>query len=743
MTLRRLAPALIAFATVSAIYLSGAMGQLAHELMDIRFDTAQRTASGDLVLVAIDPQSLHRLDTWPWPRTQHARLVDRLNEAGARTIALDIDFSSRSTPDGDVALGAAVARAEGRVILPIFRQRVSEETTIATGPIPQIAAKARLASVTVRPEPDGLVRRGQTADLYEGRDVPTMPALLAGRTAEAEPFYIDYGIAPDTIPALSYADVVEGRFDPAAVRGKMVIVGATAVELGDKLAVPLYRSLPGMVVQALEYESLAQGRAIHGSGPITTLGVAFFLAVLVGITFTRLSWRWGAVTVAVVCPTLFGASYAIQATLPYSFDISPSVLVAVLGFAFNVIGEVESQARELLRRGLELLTKGAMLRGIVEDSFDGIAITDERGIVEMFNRAAADMLGIEVESAIGRPIETLLRLPFPLDLRDSWSEEAVHALTLLTPCEIPVAHPAGMLTVELVTSSSLIRAKRSRRKGQSMDRRILIFTFRDVTDRKKTEEAQRHAMEEAMAASRAKSEFLANMSHELRTPLNAIIGFSEMIKDQMLGPLGELRYAEYATDIHDSGVHLRAVVNDILDVSKIEAGDFEPADEIVDIEQVIAASLRFVAHRATEADIRIAAPSARDIPALRGDERLIKQILVNLLSNAVKFTLQGGTVSLDVVREADGGLAILVVDTGIGIAPEHLPNLGKPFFQADSRLARAHDGTGLGLYLVAKFVALHDGTLDIQSTPGQGTSVTIRFPTSRTIERGVLTAAVA
>jgi PAS domain S-box-containing protein len=744
MILRRLAPALLAFAAAAAIYLSGALDQLVHELMDLRFDQTERAASGDLVVVAIDPASLRKLDTWPWPRSHHAQVIDRLREAGARTIALDIDFSSHSTAGGDAELAAAIARADGRVILPTFRQRAADGIVV-TAPLAMLAEHAQVASVTVRPEEDGLVRRSESAVAIRDGLRSTMPAVLARAEPDPEPFYIDYGIQPDTIPTLSYADVMEGRFDPAAVRGKQVIVGATAVELGDKLTVPIHRSLPGVVVQALSFESMVQGRTIHRSGPLSALAVALLLACGIGPLFARLSWRWGAAVVFGTGAALYAAALAVQSALPYSFDTSPAALAVLLCFGFSVVGEVESQARELLRRGLEVLTKGAMLRGIVEDSFDGIAVTDEQGTVEMFNRAAADMLDVEMEAAMGRSIGTLLPLPLPLDLGDSWSSESIHALTKDRPCEVEVEVRGrdSALTLELVISSSLVRATRARRGSREARRRILIFTFRDVTDRKRTEEAQRRAMEEAMAANRAKSEFLANMSHELRTPLNAIIGFSEMIKDQLLGPIGEARYAEYATDIHDSGVHLRGVVNDILDVSRIEAGKFEAADEYVDIETVVASSIRFIERRAAEAGVRLAVGSVRDLPGLRGDERLIKQTLLNVLSNAVKFTLKGGTVTFEAARESDGGIAITIADTGIGISADHLARLGQPFFQADSKLAREREGTGLGLYLVTKFVALHDGVLDIASEPGKGTTVTIRFPAGRVLERGEISAAVA
>jgi signal transduction histidine kinase len=184
-------------------------------------------------------------------------------------------------------------------------------------------------------------------------------------------------------------------------------------------------------------------------------------------------------------------------------------------------------------------------------------------------------------------------------------------------------------------------------------------------------------------------------------------------------------------------------VNDILDVSKIEAGKLEPVDDIVDLARLAPTCLRIVSRRAQEGGIRLNAEVPDATPALQGDERLIKQSLVNLLSNAVKFTPSGGSVTLAVARERSGGLALRVIDTGIGIPAEQIPNLAKPFFQVDGSLTRSHEGTGLGLYLVAKFMDLHEGALEIDSTPGQGTAVTLHFPPRRVLDPEALPAAVA
>jgi len=233
------------------------------------------------------------------------------------------------------------------------------------------------------------------------------------------------------------------------------------------------------------------------------------------------------------------------------------------------------------------------------------------------------------------------------------------------------------------------------------------------------------------AANRAKTEFLANMSHELRTPLNAILGFSEIMRGEQFGPLGNPRYREYATDIHESGSHLLSVINDILDLARIEAGHLDLNEETVDPAALIDAGLRLVRERAEAHGIALATRIAPDLPAIRADERKLKQTLINLLSNAVKFTPDDGRVTVSVAASEAEGLTIVVSDTGIGIRAEDLPKVFDPFVQVDGGLARAYEGTGLGLPLSKAMVELHGGCLDLVSEPGAGTTATIRLPAER------------
>ena len=216
------------------------------------------------------------------------------------------------------------------------------------------------------------------------------------------------------------------------------------------------------------------------------------------------------------------------------------------------------------------------------------------------------------------------------------------------------------------------------------------------------------------------------MSHELRTPLNAIIGFSEIMGSEMFGPLGSERYEEYCRDIHASGTYLLDVINDVLDMSKIEAGRIRLDYQQLDLDRILAESMRIVSQRAESKKLTLRSkivPDARFI----GDPRALKQIALNLLTNAVKFTPEGGRVTVR-GRAAQGCVTIAIADTGIGIAPDDLVKLGRPFEQVDSQLTKRHEGSGLGLAIAKSLIELHGGTMRIRSTLGKGTTVLLRLP---------------
>ncbi|HVO16070.1 MAG TPA: MHYT domain-containing protein [Alphaproteobacteria bacterium] len=238
------------------------------------------------------------------------------------------------------------------------------------------------------------------------------------------------------------------------------------------------------------------------------------------------------------------------------------------------------------------------------------------------------------------------------------------------------------------------------------------------------------AFEAAAAGSQAKSQFLATMSHELRTPLNAIIGFAEMQVLQVFGPLGDPRYHDYARDILASGRHLLELINDVLDIAKLDVGHLELQEEETDLAEVIADCINMMTRQAEAAGLYIQSDLPSALPSAHVDRRRINQVLLNLLSNAVKFTPKGGTVRVR-ASQSDDGVVITVADTGIGMAAEDIPKALERFGQIDSRLSRAYEGTGLGLPLAKQLIELHGGQLAIESAPGKGTTVSITIPRRR------------
>jgi len=257
-----------------------------------------------------------------------------------------------------------------------------------------------------------------------------------------------------------------------------------------------------------------------------------------------------------------------------------------------------------------------------------------------------------------------------------------------------------------------------------------------------TSENLRAALLAADGANLAKSQFLAAMSHELRTPLNAVIGFSEMLTMEAFGPLGHARYHEYARDIRSSGAHLLALINDILDLTRLDAGVTELDEEKINVADLIGPVLRMMQAQAAESDVAIDRRIEPRLPRILADKRRVHQVLINLVSNAIKFTPSGGNVRVSVFR-AGAEMAVSITDTGIGIAPEDIPKAFERFRQIDSALSRKYEGSGLGLPLARQLMELHGGRLVLESKLHQGTTVTVYFPAERVLDERIEPAVAA
>jgi PAS domain S-box-containing protein len=263
---------------------------------------------------------------------------------------------------------------------------------------------------------------------------------------------------------------------------------------------------------------------------------------------------------------------------------------------------------------------------------------------------------------------------------------------------------------------------------------VFVAIVADISERKRAEKVINDAREQAELANRAKSEFLANVSHELRTPLNAIIGFSEVMMKGLKGPAGTFDYSEFTEGIHSAGQHLLGLINDILDLSKLEVGKVTLNEETLEPANLVLSCVNMVKGQAADEGLSLDEDLPDKIAPMRGDERMIKQILLNLLSNAVKFTPSGGKITIKAWSEPGAGHSFQVTDTGIGVASDEIPIILNPFTQIDSTLSRKYQGTGLGLTLAKNLTELHGGRLDFQSEPGVGSTVTVEFPKERMVD---------
>jgi signal transduction histidine kinase len=382
---------------------------------------------------------------------------------------------------------------------------------------------------------------------------------------------------------------------------------------------------------------------------------------------------------------------------------------------------IHTEITALKRREQELAEKTALLRATLDNMEQGLLVLDASFRIKMWNDRWLDLHDVPRELiGVSFPIEPVLE--FAARRGDYGpGDPAVLAARRMEQ----LRHPRAAVGQIDSGTGRVVEVRRS-----AMPDGGLLLTFADITEAKQLETYLRRAKDEAEMASRSKTEFLANMSHELRTPLNAVIGFADILIGQIFGPLGDSRYRDYARDIRDSGQHLLTLINDVLDVSKVEFGKVELLEETVDVMGVVESCIRLMRERAETAGIRLQQELPRNLPQIQADSRRLKQILLNLLSNAVKFTPPGGRVTLRANDGADG-LRLVVEDSGIGIAAADLEKALRPFGQIDSRLARKYQGTGLGLPLARSMTELHGGKLVLESTPGHGTTATVWLPASR------------
>jgi len=402
---KRIFPHFFVVLALVALSLTGALGILKNALIDLRFASHTRQASGNIVVVAIDSPSIEAIGVWPWPRRLHASLIDKLTKAGATDIAFDVDFSTPSTPEFDQALAEALKKASGSIILPTFEQVIdprNRATIHLNRPLPSFAKQAWPAVVNISAETDGTVRRYPYGETIDGTFLPSMGAILTGRyeTAKA-PLWIDFSIVPASIPSVSYKDVLAE--DPTVLpllKGKKVLVGGTALELGDRFNIPNGHMVPGVVLQALAAESILQERLLRISAPLVTLAgaIIIFLAMIVSWRRTSALTRV-AILIAIslaceLCATI------LQAKFPVILDTALLQITVLAYLAAIALDEIDL-------RGLLGLIAERRFQRIAMSLGDGLVCADKNGFVTVWNPTAAAIFGFDSEEMLGCPIEKI------------------------------------------------------------------------------------------------------------------------------------------------------------------------------------------------------------------------------------------------------------------------------------------------------------------------------------------------
>ncbi|MEI7644634.1 MAG: ATP-binding protein [Chloroflexales bacterium] len=451
----------------------------------------------------------------------------------------------------------------------------------------------------------------------------------------------------------------------------------------------------------------------------STIGLTLILALAVACVIVGVSAAFASRLIVIPLRNLTRHLQLLQASSP-GWDVPLPVRgtdeVAELSRWFNTFLETlsaRSRAEESLRESEE------QNRLLVEESPDAVVLFDDIGRIARMNRAFELLTGYAAEYLTGHTLDDMGLVSHEqfVDLRTN----------IITPLQS--SNQLIAAEFQLTNAQGAIRAVGMRVFGLTIRGHWhCLSTMRDITTEKKVEETLRRANAELARAARTKDEFLANMSHELRTPLNAVLGLSEALQEQVYGPLN-VRQHESLSVIESSGRHLLTLINDILDLSKVEAGRLDLQVEFISVADVCQSSLVFVKGMAIKKSIKLAFLLNDQMAEAAVDPKRMKQMLVNLLSNAVKFTPDKGQVSLDVIADAVAGvIRFNVQDTGIGIAPDDKARLFQPFMQLDSSLNRQHEGTGLGLALVRRLAELHGGSVTVESTPGQGSCFTISLP---------------
>ncbi|UPK33174.1 PAS domain S-box protein [Bradyrhizobium sp. 186] len=546
------------------------------------------------------------------------------------------------------------------------------------------------------------------------------PRLLGSLAAFAAfPVYLAMRGAPSAIEVAAFAWLIApillswflsrtGRYEGAHVLSSLALAGLIMAIAATTGGIESFAAI-WLVVVPLE-AALSASRRVAAFASLLALSCAGIL-----ILVSQLGW-------------LPGDASAAERGILMAFGVASATLYAA-GLAFG--------AESLARTSVALLSREEeRYRLLARNMSDVISRHQRNGAVQFISPAAEAMLGMPIARLLGHGlfdrVHVADRPAYLTALSDAARGHVRSVEFRLRQEKAGSERGQADFQVDFIWVEMRCRPLELDPGRRALDRDVaseadVVAVMRDVTDRKLAEQALDQARSAAEAADAAKTRFLATMSHELRTPLNAIIGFSEMIAQEQTLMLGAAQRKEYAQLINDSGQHLLSLVNGILDMSKMESGNFEIAAEPFAPRASLMHCCNLLALKARENGIDLITDAPQDLPVMTGDPRAFKQIVLNLVANAIKFTERGGQVTV-VAAVSGSQLTLRISDTGVGIAPDDLKRVGAPFFQAGKTYQRRHEGTGLGLSIVNGLVALHLGELTVQSRLGEGTAVTVKLP---------------
>ncbi|MBL8688883.1 MAG: CHASE2 domain-containing protein [Rhodospirillaceae bacterium] len=755
------------------------------EALDHRFRLRGPIKPGDeTAIVLLDDRTLLELGRLPIDREWYARAIDRLAADGARVIGLDVLMVEPGPEEADRAVARALARAgetatvipfalvrdrsegvggpmPGHMVRHAFRRVFSVDTTEVSLPIdgylatvPEIAAAASHSGhVTILHDTDGGLRHELAALAYGSAIFPSLPisataaylgvswselTIFSGRELwlgdrvlpldRANRMLVNFLGPPGIVPTYSFVDLINGRTPPGTFKDKIVLIGGSAIGIRDFHRSPFGERLTGVERYATIIDNILSQRYVVRPPWASTVDIAVILVVggLAALAAGRLQPSRAAIAIlALLASTLVGNYAAFEIWGVWLNLLHPVLAIAieaaVVGTACYVVVERARRAADLA-----LAAQQERYRLAAAGSRDGI--WDWNLVDDSFYASPrmAELMGFDPGEEITEA-SAFLGLIYTDDrLR------LEHAIARHLAGEVAQIHEEFRL-VEHPESWRLIR-------GVAFDgRRRLAGSLTDLSERRwqtaRLELLARDldkAKAEAERANHVKSMFLARMSHELRTPLNAMLGFTELMVGEAFGPIKPDRYARYVGDIHASAKHLLALVTDILDLSKIDEGGFQLAEQVVSLREASQEVASLLSQQTDAKNLKLTV-FALDRVQVTADARAVRQILLNLVANAIKFTPPGGSIEIEIGIDSLKRARLAVRDTGVGIAVVDLPKITRAYSQVRRDDDAAQAGTGLGLAIVAALVDLHGGTFGIDSKPGEGTVATVLFPAARLI----------